>query len=111
MADTTEYNGWKNHATWLVSLWIGNEQELYTFWQRQAASIKRQSQKGSYKQIKDGIWTKEECARFKLADMLKEKITNGVPETMNGFYVDLINSALSDVSWDDIAQHLLDEID
>jgi hypothetical protein len=30
MEDTT-YNGWKNHATWNVALWIGGDQGLYEF--------------------------------------------------------------------------------
>ena len=28
--DTT-YNGWKNHATWNVALWIGGDEGLYNF--------------------------------------------------------------------------------
>ena len=31
MKNTTTYNGWKNHATWNVALWIGGDQGLYEF--------------------------------------------------------------------------------
>ena len=31
MENTTTYNGWKNHATWNVALWIGGDQGLYEF--------------------------------------------------------------------------------
>ena len=31
MQNTTTYNGWKNHATWHVALWIGGDQGLYEF--------------------------------------------------------------------------------
>tara|TARA_B000000557_G_scaffold77247_1_gene61847 strand:- start:4104 stop:4352 length:249 start_codon:yes stop_codon:yes gene_type:complete len=27
----TTYNGWSNHATWNVALWIGGDQGLYEF--------------------------------------------------------------------------------
>ena len=31
MENSTTYNGWKNHATWNVALWIGGDQGLYEF--------------------------------------------------------------------------------
>ena len=31
MNNQTEYNGWTNHATWNVALWIGGDEGLYNF--------------------------------------------------------------------------------
>lgn len=29
MSETTGYNGWSNYETWLVSLWLNNDQASY----------------------------------------------------------------------------------
>jgi hypothetical protein len=39
MTDTT-FNGWANHATWNVALWIGNDEGLYDI-AREAGSFGR----------------------------------------------------------------------
>ena len=30
-SEDATYNGWKNHATWNVALWINNDQGIYEF--------------------------------------------------------------------------------
>jgi hypothetical protein len=31
MTQENEYNGWSNHATWNVALWIGGDEGIYNF--------------------------------------------------------------------------------
>lgn len=31
MTQEKEYNGWSNHSTWNVALWIGNDEGIYNF--------------------------------------------------------------------------------
>ena len=31
-----EYNGWHNYETWLVKLWIDNEEGSYNYWREVA---------------------------------------------------------------------------
>lgn len=32
MAERTDYNGWKNRATWNVMLWLDNEESAYRYY-------------------------------------------------------------------------------
>lgn len=41
------FNGWANHATWNVALWIGNEQSLYSLTKKIAADG------GNYRDLAD----------------------------------------------------------
>ena len=110
MEETNEergYNGWTNYETWAVSLWLDNEQSSYLYWREQAARHRKGGPNSS--QVRDGIWTVEEAARFNLADQVKEEVTDASPLCEASLYTDLLGAALSEVDWLEIVDHWLAE--
>lgn len=100
-----EYNGWTNYETWLVKLWIDNDQGTHNYWQDRTREIHDSA-------LPDRTFTQTENAALELADELKhehEEIAtqSGVPTT--GFVADLFNAAMSEVNWHEIATSLIED--
>lgn len=97
-----EYNGFKNKATWIVSLWLNNTESLATHWSNVARDVAKRH---------DFIDTVEI-----VADRLKAAYQSWVSDTlipfepMSGCLCDLLTHALEDVDWDHIAQNLLENV-
>lgn len=101
MSDKT-YNGWTNYETWVVKLWLDNEEPTYRYWQEQAdaafaAAVDRVSP-----------FTIDERAALALVDALKDEHEAALPD-VTGFTADLLNAAMSEVNWYEIAVSLIDE--
>ena len=88
-----EYNGWTNYESWLVKLWMDNEQGTQKYWTEQAEQ---------HFKIHG-----EDNLRL-LADALKEYHEEQLPE-VQGFVSDLLNSAMSEVNWQEIAESLVND--
>ncbi len=77
MSELTGYNGWSNYETWLVSLWLNNDQvsyELLLEAKKQSGDIRDQAE-----------WLKDELAS-------------------SGLLADLINAAFARVDWAEVLQ-------
>ncbi len=98
------YNGWTNYETWLVNLWMDNEQGSQEFFRERAKEIY-----GLATADPGGWFTREETARFRFVDWLKEHHEENMPE-LPGVYGDLLGGALSSVNWNEIARHYIDAI-
>lgn len=84
--ESKTYNGWKNYETWCVALWIDNEPGEYLFWRDRA---------------------KATLSELELADELKSHHEDAIHDMkLYGFAADLMNAALSEVDWREIAEHL-----
>jgi hypothetical protein len=102
-----EHNGWYNYETWVVNLWMDNERGSHDYWReraREALDGARPQKARTY-----ASQTQPERAKCVLADDLKEQHEEALPE-LEGFAADLLNAAMSEVNWYEIAGHLVDEL-
>lgn len=76
-----QYNGWTNKETWLVNLWVGD-----TLAEMQA----------------DGAEVSGHTVKTIVMDWL-EYANGNDPES--GLLVDLLNCALEEINWEEIADH------
>jgi hypothetical protein len=96
MTDRT-YNGWRTYETWLVALWLDNDRSSYEYWREAAREVAAEVEN-------------PQAAVLVLADRVKAEHSEGAYIRMSSnadVYSDLINAALSEVDWEEIARHLL----
>jgi hypothetical protein len=107
MTDTT-YNGWTNHETWCVSLWLDNDEGTYYAVRELTEEVCAEDSTSEY-------WTVAESHRFNLADRLKDFVEELAEMTCPGciegasFVSDLLGSALGSVNWEEIAGNKVEE--
>jgi uncharacterized protein (DUF2384 family) len=87
MADKT-YNGWKNYETWVVKLWLDNDE-------------------GTYKEMNK--IAKKAIDVYKLSEEIKDYLEEIQPELGASVWTDLLHSAFSEVDFDEIAQAYMDD--
>lgn len=81
------YNGWTNKATWLVKLWIDNDQSEQESWLEEAKTVNV----------------------YQLADKLKDFYEEENPVSGSSVWSDLMSWALAMVNWDEIAKALVED--
>ena len=98
------YNGWRNYETWLANLWQTNDSETYCYCQELARNAL-----SKFPVEGDGVFTQREAAALELARLMKEE---SEPEEAGycSFFSDLLNAALAEIDWYEIAVYFLDEI-
>jgi len=107
-ANTERCNGWDNYETWAVNMWLTNEQGIYNFCRGHARRAVRDAPE--CEQVREGIWTADEAKKFLLADQLKSSVEDMNPlNDKASMFTDLLNSAISDVNWDEIATAILED--
>jgi hypothetical protein len=111
MGNTTDdgYNGWKNHETWTVNVWIGSDEGTQGYWEDMAASC-WDATDAECESTED----RAEAAVRALESLLKEGHTDAfeildIPRA--SMWTDLLTSALEAVDWREIAEAMVAGVD
>lgn len=100
-------NGWSNYETWVVKLWIDNEQSSQDYWREIAQEVYESATPNPLLPNQ----TVEEAFVYDLSQRLKSEFEENNPVTDASVYSDLMNAALSEVNWYEIAEHYVEDVD
>ena len=101
----SSYNGWKNYETWVVNLWLTNDEDTYN----RCRSLAQQCIEEA---VADAVLSRKERACYQLSNELKEMLEDGNPlASAASVYSDLLNASFSEVYWKEIADSFLEEVE
>jgi erythromycin esterase-like protein len=100
-----KYNGYSSYETWLVAVWIDNDQGNIDYIVDRAEEIYNDAQEQKY-------FTKQEEAVILLAEWMKDFYEeNMVADTdgLGGLWIDMLTGALGSVDWHELAKKYMDQ--
>lgn len=78
-----QYSGWNNYETWLVALWLNNDQESYTLLQEICST---------------------QVSEYRKSERIEELVREFYLGDEPGMTADLVNVAIGRVDWLEIAR-------
>jgi hypothetical protein len=98
------YNGYANYETWLVAVWIDNDQGNIDYWLDVARHHYDIAEDRKY-------FTKKEEAIISFSEDMKEWYGDHVPDSddIGGLWTDMIHAALGSVDWHELAAKYMDQ--
>ncbi len=94
--ENTTYQGFTNRETWLVKLWIDNDEPTQDYWQ----AVAREAL--SRNDLPAAVET--------LRTVLEDEFKLAAPEIQSGIHADLMTATLQNVCWSEVAASLCGDV-
>ena len=105
-----EYSGYTNKPTWLISLWIDNDEGSHNYVNELAQNclINNDHEEEANKDIKEQI---KELSTNDLADLLEDMHSEQAHELLGSasVFTDLMRFVLAYVNWNEVAQGYIEQ--
>lgn len=107
------YQGYKNYETWAVCLWIDNMEGDYLHWAERAEELLHDHEydlapDADAATVAAAQASSKNDAIYQLAEEMKDEYEDLAPR-LEGLWADLLNAALSEVDWWEVAKTRFDE--
>lgn len=101
----TTYNGWTNYETWVVALWINNEQ-----WSQETVlELVRAEIENGAENPDDAVYEVAETLKQWVDDTYFTNLETDEP-IVQGLAQDLLRAAVSEVDWFEIARSFIADL-
>ncbi len=109
---SSDYNGWTNRATWLVSLHIDNEESSYRYWRGEAkewfAKATQEFESGKYASSLR-VWAKGRLAAQLEYEFTTEK--DALLKHAPTLWCDIVAGVIAEIDWHEIADNILSDVE
>ena len=106
----TKYNGWSNYETWNFKLWLDNDETVHNYIIDEIKKIKAIGYDAEAYEVSNFLRSYIDDNMPNLNVSSKGQSVHGSMSDKNGFYQDILNTALKDINTYEIAESYLEDI-
>jgi hypothetical protein len=100
------HNGYRNYETWIVKVWIDNDQGQHDYWIEVARHLDQTTEPSKF-------LTAQQEAERRLEEALKAAHWDGFERAesvmLTGVFMDLLKSSLEEVDWKELSETIMEE--
>ena len=106
----TKYNGWSNYETWNFKLWLDNDETVHNYIIDEIKKIKAIGYDAEAYEVSNFLRSYIDDNMPNLNVSTKGQSVHGSMSDKNGFYQDILNTALRDINTHEIAESYLEDL-